>query len=255
MQVLRSSVETSPGNTVDITIESLGAADKLTTRIQDENGRSLCEQSLTIDGDNLQDRRTLSNAKVRHLSNDGRCLASGGFNGPVFQASTALPTVHSVTTKSGRTIIVEIQSCPTIDQVTTKIQDSEGVKVFEQCLIVGADRPFKHITLSDDNVRHESTPDESTPDSCLTLNGTSSENISTKAPTMRVVFRDIHNEVVLHVDPSANVWSVRPKLEAEFGIPIWDQRFLWAGDRLTDEEKFSELNFEDGDCIDVMRGC
>ncbi|CAD6884927.1 unnamed protein product [Tilletia laevis] len=93
MQVLRSSVETSPGNTVDITIESSGAADKLTTRIQDENGHSLCEQSLTIDGDNLQDHRTLSNAKVRHLSNDGRCLTSGGLNGPVFQASTALPTV------------------------------------------------------------------------------------------------------------------------------------------------------------------
>ncbi|CAD6975691.1 unnamed protein product [Tilletia controversa] len=227
MQTSHSFTSVS-GNTVTFDIDSSEAVDKLTKKIHDKEGAPLYEQRLTLDGDRLQDDRTISNNRIRHESLLERCLALGGFTAPTSSASATLPTFHSNKTLSGRTVIIEIESSEIADKLATKIQDKDGVSIYEQRLAVHGNRPHNNSTISNDSTQGETSPDRNH------ALAKSREPASSASETMRIFIDNFLGEIfVLEVKPREKIDSVMDKIEAKSGIPTDIQRLFFRSERLS----------------------
>ncbi|KAE8203718.1 hypothetical protein CF328_g1493 [Tilletia controversa] len=207
---MQTSFTSVSGNTVTFDIDSSEAVDKLTKKIHDKEGAPLYEQRLTLDGDRLQDDRTISNNRIRHESLLERCLALGGFTAPTSSASATLPTFHSNKTLSGRTVIIEIESSEIADKLATKIQDKDGVSIYEQRLAVHGNRPHNNSTISNDSTQGETSPDRNH------ALAKSREPASSASETMRIFIDNFLGEIfVLEVKPREKIDSVMDKIEAK----------------------------------------
>ena len=199
-------VKSQTGNTISLDVDPADSVQIVKQKIQEKEGIPPDQQCLTFAGNRLKDDLTMTDLNIQNES--------------IFYLIPPSMQIF-VKSRTGNTIILEVDPADSIEVVKQKIQDKEWISLEQQCFAFAGNRLADWKTLSDLNIQNESI-------------------FYLVSLCIQIFVNSLitGKTITLEVDPADSIHTVKQMIQSEMQVPP-DQQLL----------TYSEIELEEGHCL------